>query len=54
MIVSGVQAKKHILSGKRATAMEVEGELDLSGQGELKTLPRNLTCYELNISGTSI
>lgn len=47
-------AAQLILSGKAKGPLVVEGTLDLSGKKLLRQLPKGLTCYELDLSGTSI
>lgn len=47
-------AARLILSGKASGPIVVDGCLDLSGKMSLKKLPAGLSCYELDISNTSI
>jgi len=48
------EARDRILKRRRLGAMVVDGKLDLSGQREVKSLPRGLCCFELDASETSI
>ena len=47
-------ATKLILAGKLSGPMVVEGSLDLSGKPQLRKLPKGLSCYELDLSGSGI
>jgi hypothetical protein len=47
-------AKQWILKGNAPENMVVSGELNLSGQKNLRSLPKNLTCSSLDISETAL
>ncbi len=47
-------AKQLILEGNAPEGMVVSGTLDLSGEKNLHSLPKNMTCGTLNISESSI
>ena len=47
-------AAKDILAGKITGPLHVDGCLDLSGKSQLKKLPKWLSCYELDLSGSGI
>ncbi len=48
------RAKELILNGKARAPFPVDGSLDLSNQPTLKKLPAGLSCFELNLTGSSI
>jgi hypothetical protein len=54
ILCSPEQAKKRIAQRKADAPMTVSGTLDLSDEPKLTKLPAGLSCYELNLSGTSI
>lgn len=47
-------ARQLILAGTADAPMRVDGVLDLSNQAGLRSLPRGLTCRELDLSGTAL
>ena len=52
--LSPKDARERILAKKVRSPIHVSGLLDLSGCVEIKKLPAGLSCYELNVSGTSL